>query len=272
MKRRLWIIAKVGVLSLFSVTTLFPFAWVLLSSFKSTAEIYRAAFKLPTTWLLSNYSTAWVGANIPVAFFNSMLYSLTALLITSLIAGMAAYAIMRVYYSHAGYIFFSLGITMPLYGVIIPLNILFGNLGLKDTRIGIILAYTVISMSLSFFILSAHMRTIPKEIDEAASIDGCSRARCFFSIIMPLCKSAFAAAATLQFINCWNDLLLCLTLSSKQSLRTLNLAVYSMRSSYVIDYGVITAGIILLVLPAMLMYIIFQEQIIKGVLSGAVKG
>jgi len=272
MKRRLWTIVKVGVLSLFSVTTLFPFVWVLLSSFKSTAEIYGAAFKLPTTWLLSNYSTAWAGANIPLSFFNSLLYSLTAILITSLITGMAAYAIMRVHYSHAGYIFFSLGVTMPLYGVIIPLNIQFGNLGLTDTRIGLILAYTVISMSLSFFILSAYMRTIPKEIDEAASIDGCSLARCFFSIIMPLCKPAFATAATLQFINCWNDLLLCLTLSSNESLRTLNLAVYSMRSNYVSNYGVITAGIIMLVLPALLIYIIFQEQIIKGVISGAVKG
>jgi raffinose/stachyose/melibiose transport system permease protein len=263
---------KLIILCLFSITTLFPFVWVLLSSFKTNSEIFSKPISLPENWLFTNYIAAWKSANIPISFGNSLFYSLVAIAITMLLTCMTAYAIMRVYYSHIAFIFFSLGITIPLHALIIPLNMEFNMLGLLNTRFSIIIAYIIVGMSLSFFIMAAYMRTIPKELDEAASIDGCSRTRAFFFIILPICKPAIATASTLQFINCWNDLLLCLTLVSKEELRTLNLAVYSMRANYVSNYGVITAGIILLVLPAILIYMLFQEQIIKGMVSGAVKG
>lgn len=271
-KSKAWIALKVCLLSLCSITTLFPFGWVLLSSFKSNREIFGRPFALPEQWLGSNYEAAWKGANITTSFANSLLYCLVAIAVTTLLVSMAAYAIVRVYDSKIGTAFFSLGITIPLYALIIPLNMEFNALGILNTRMAVIIAYVVTSMSLSFFILSAYMRTVPRELDESASIDGCTRSGIFFSIVLPICRPAVATAATLQFINCWNDLLLCLTLVSKEDLRTLNLAVYSMRANYVSNYGVITAGIILLILPAMVVYILFQEQIIKGMVSGAVKG
>ncbi len=271
-KSRIWTASKVCVLCLCSITTLFPFAWVLLSSFKSNREVFGKPFALPAQWLSSNYEAAWKGANITTSFGNSLLYCFAAIVATTLLVSMAAYAIVRVYECKAGIAFFSLGITVPIYALIIPLNMEFNALGILNTRMAMIIAYTVTSMSLSFFILAAYMGTVPKELDESAAIDGCSRPGIFFSILLPICRPAIATAATLQFINCWNDLLLCLTLVSKEELRTLNLAVYSMRANYVSNYGVITAGIILLIFPAMAVYILFQEQIIKGMVSGAIKG
>lgn len=219
-----------------------------------------------------NYQEAWRGANVAVSLFNSIFYCVVAIAVILLIASMVSYVLARVKPSKLMYAYFSLGIMIPLHAVIIPLNIIYKQMGILNTRAGIIIAFIVSNVSFSIFVLTAFMKGIPGALEEAARIDGCGRVRMFFTIIVPISKSALATAGTLAFVNCWNDLLLSLAITTTADLRTLNLAVYNLRAQYVSDYGIITAGITIMVIPALLIYMLFQEQIIKGMVSGAVKG
>jgi sugar permease (fragment) len=184
---------------------------------------------------------------------------------------MASYILARVWTSKILYNFFTLGIMIPIHAVIIPMLMILRRLGLVNTRLGIILAYTVAELSFSIFILVAFMKTIPREIEEAAQIDGSSRLRTFFQIILPISKPGLATIGTFAFINSWNDLLLALVITSGPKLSTLNLACFNLRGLYVQHYGLITAGLMIMMIPVIVIYIFFQEQLVKGITAGAVK-
>jgi len=154
---------------------------------------------------------------------------------------------------------------IPIHAVIIPMLMILRRLGLVNTRLGIILAYTVAELSFSIFILVAFMKTIPREIEEAAQIDGSSRLRTFFQIILPISKPGLATIGTFAFINSWNDLLLALVITSGPKLSTLNLACFNLRGLYVQHYGLITAGLMIMMIPVIVIYIFFQEQLVKGI-------
>ncbi|GAA0263004.1 carbohydrate ABC transporter permease [Faecalicatena contorta] len=263
---------KMIFLSLFAVSTLFPFFWVLLSSFKTTQEIYGHPFALPEKWMFSNYVDAWKGALINYTLVNSLIYTVLSVFAVLVVSSMAAYIIARFRHGRILQGYFAFGIMVPIHAVIIPLNLLFKKMGLTNTRLSLIIAFVVLNTSFSIFIISAFMKQLPRDIEEAAIIDGCSRVQMFVKIVLPICKSALATAGTLTFINCWNDLLLSLTLISTSTKNTLNYSVYSLKSEFISNYGTITAGIIILIVPVLLAYCIFQEQIIKGMVSGAVKG
>jgi ABC-type glycerol-3-phosphate transport system permease component len=269
---RFSVVAKYIVLSLFAVSTVYPFVWVMLSSFKTESEIYGNPFMLPHSWNLNNYRVAWQGVNVLRSFTNSVVYCTVALVVILLVSSLAAYILARVRPNKWLYVYFSLGMMIPLQAVIIPLNIIFRNLHIVNTPAGLIVAYIISNLSFSIFILVAFMRGLPFEIEESAAIDGCSRIRIFFQIVLPISKGGLATAAILAFISCWNDLLLPLTITSNPLYMTLNLAVYNLRAQYVSNYGTITAGIMLLTVPAFIVYILFQEQIIKGMAAGAIKG
>lgn len=263
---------KMIFLSLFAVSTLFPFFWVLLSSFKTTREIYGQPFALPEKWMFSNYVDAWKGALINYTMLNSLVYTLITVVVVLTVSSMAAYIIARFRHGRILQGYFSFGIMVPIHAVIIPLNLLFKYMGLTNTRLSLIIAFVVLNTSFSIFIISAFMKQLPRDIEEAAVIDGCSRVRMFVEIVLPICKTALATAGTLTFINCWNDLLLSMTLISTSRKNTLNYSVYSLKSEFISNYGIITAGIVILIVPVLLAYTIFQEQIVKGMVSGAVKG
>jgi sugar permease (fragment) len=254
-----------------TITCLIPFLWVVLSSVKSDSEVYGNSFGLPKEWIWSNYVEAWKGAQVAVSFFNSLFYSFASVALLILVAAMASYIIARVWTNKLLYNFFAIGIMIPIHAIIIPMLIIFRKLVLVNTRPGIIIAYTVAELSFSIFVLVAFMKTIPREIEEAAQIDGSSKIRTFFQIIMPISKPGLATIGTFAFINSWNDLLLALVLTSSPMLKTLNLACFNLRGLYVQRYGLISAGLMIMIIPVVIIYIIFQEQVVKGITAGAVK-
>lgn len=258
-------------LTLAGFSCILPFVWVALSSVKPDREIYSNSFGLPKVWVWSNYKDAWKGAQVATSFLNSIFYSFTSVALLILVAAMASYILARVWTSKILYNFFALGIMIPIHAVIIPMLMILRRLGLVNTRLGIILAYTVAELSFSIFILVAFMKTIPKEIEEAAQIDGSSRLRTFFQIILPISKPGLATIGTFAFINSWNDLLLALVITSGPKLSTLNLACFNLRGLYVQHYGLITAGLMIMMIPVIVIYIFFQEQLVKGITAGAVK-
>lgn len=274
-RHKLAFVSKMSFLAFSAIVTLFPFYWVILASFKQSDEIYANALGMPQDFLkyaVQNYTNAFTFTSAPRAFFNSLFYSIVSIFAILLVTSMISYIIARVVRSRWLYVYFSLGIMVPIQALIIPLNVVLKNFGILNSPAGIITAFTVASMSFSVFIIAAFMRGIPGELEDAALIDGCSRSQIFFRIVVPVSKAALATSATFCFLNCWNDLLLSMTILQSSDLLTLNLAVYKLHGEFVTDYGQVTAGIVMLIVPAMVMYLIFQEQIVRGVMSGAVKG
>ena len=270
-KYTLGTIVKYFVLIQFALTCIIHFGWVAVSSLKTDQEIYGNSFGLPEKLMWSNYAEAAKGANIGTGLLNSLFYSTASVVLLMLISAMAAYVIARVLPKRGLYNFYTLGIMIPIHAVIIPLLIILRFAGLVNTRLGVILTYTASEISFSVFILVSFMKGLPKEIEEAARLDGCSRTRTFFSIVLPLCKPGLATVATFAFVNIWNDLLISMVLIPTPKLQTLNLSCFNLRGQYVQHYGLICAGLMLVIIPVVIVYFIFQEQLVKGLTAGAVK-
>ena len=271
-KQTVFLALKLLILAFFAFTTLVPFFWVLMSSFKTNSEIYGQPFSLPYAYQLDAFRQAWKGGGLAAALLNSLGYCACAVMLVLALSAMTAYRFAKIRPSKALYAFFSFGLLIPLHAVLIPLNVIYTQMGMVNTRAALIIAYAVSNLSMSIFILTAFMRNLPDELLQAAEIDGCSGFQAFMKVAVPLSKPALATAGMLAFVNCWNDLLLGMTICSKAKLHTISLAVFNLRASFSDDYNVLTAGITIMIIPAVLIYTLFQEQVIQGMTAGAIKG
>jgi raffinose/stachyose/melibiose transport system permease protein len=259
-------------LVIYCLACLFPFLWSLMSSVKASDKILVYPFAPPTAWKWENYREAWVTANFALYFKNTALYSILATGTLVIITPMAAYVIARVKQSNILLLYYTLGIMVPVHTILLPSYIFVRQLHLTNTRLSIILVYIAFNISMSVFILVGFMKSLPRELEEAAIIDGCSRTRTFFSIIFPLSKPGLATIGTLAFLNNWNDYLVPLIFLTSSKLKVITLGVQELKGIFVEDLGLITAGVVLSFVPVVVVYIIFQEQVIKGMTAGAVKG
>lgn len=265
-------VCSYAVLATAAVAALYPFIWVVLSSLKDNGEIYSSAFGLPAAPKWGNYAEAWRGAKVGGSFLNSMLVCLVTLAVLTFITSMASYILTRVTANRMLTVYFTLGIMIPVHALLIPSVLIFKGLHLTDNLVGLMIVYTAVNISFAMFIMNGFMEGIPKELDEAATIDGCGCAGIFFHIILPVAKPGIATVATITFLNCWNDLLLGLVLISTPSKRTLSMTVSALKGSYVTQYGLLCAGFVISIVPVVLMYLLFQKQVIAGMTAGAVKG
>lgn len=271
-KIKLPVLIKYIVLCSVSAIMLYPLLWVLISSLKENNDIFARPFALPAVPKWGNYALAWEIADVPLHMLNTLIYASCAVAAVSLLSAMASYVIARIDKGKMIYHYYSVGIMIPINAIIIPFILIFRKIGVINTRLGIILAFTVTNLAFSVFILTPFMESIPEELEEAAKLDGCSRLQIFWQIILPISKSGLATVATFVLINCWNDLFLSLLIISKQSLITLNQVCYNMKAQYVADYGLISAAIMILVTPVILFFVIFQKQVVKGMTAGSLKG
>jgi len=260
------------VMMLFAISNGLPFLWILVSSFKTNQEIYGKPFSLPSTLIVENYVVAWKAANISQNLVNSLIVSISAVAIALLFGSMAAYILARVKSSLFLYTYFTLGIMVPVHTILIPTFIILKYFDLINTLRGLILVYAVNNLSLAVFILVGFMSSIPREIEEAAILDGCSLPGLFFRIILPLSRPGLATIGILTFLNCWNEYLFAYILISDTKLKTITQGIYALQGAYNTNYGPLTAGLILSILPVILVYMLFQEQVIAGMMAGAVKG
>ncbi len=269
---RIAVLCKYVFLILAAVVCLYPFLWVVLSSLKDNSEIYRDPFGIPVSPMFENYAKAWKGAEVGRNFLNSMTVCLATLVILVIITAMGSYILTRVKKSVILDTYFSLGIMIPIHALLIPSVLIFKNLHLTDNLLSLVIMYAAVNVSFSMFVMNGFMKGIPKELDEAATIDGCGKGQIFFRIILPVAKPGIATVATLAFLNCWNDLLMGLVLISSPQKKTLALAISALKGSYATQYGLLCAGFVISIVPVMLMYLLFQKQVIAGMTAGAVKG
>jgi raffinose/stachyose/melibiose transport system permease protein len=258
----------------YALLSLGLFAWVLLSSFKRNREIFRSPFSLPEAFNFDNFTRAWSSANIGKYFWNSIIVSIFGVLFTLLFGAMVAYVISRFKFKGNAFLWtlFAIGMAVPMQSLLLPTFLKMNDLGLRDNILSLIIVYTVFGFPRAVFLLVGFMRTIPKELEEAAIMDGCSYWKSFYKIIIPLSMPGLATLAILDFIGAWNEYVYASVLLASDTWRTLPIGLANFRGEFSSEYGLISAGIIITMIPVVIMYIVFQEQIVKGLATGSVKG
>lgn len=204
-----------------------PLVWVFISAFKTNQEITRTPLALPGNWSLGGFRAALELAPIPVFYLNSIIVSVCATILNVLLVSMGAYVLARVTskYSNLLMAILSVSLFIPITAMIQSIYNVINGLGLYDTRAGLILVYTAMNLPMTLFIMRSHFLSVPLEVEESAYIDGASFGKTFFLIALPIAKPGLSTAAILCFINCWNEFLFSLTLTSKTANRTLPLAL-----------------------------------------------
>ncbi|OXS61857.1 hypothetical protein B1A99_04450 [Cohnella sp. CIP 111063] len=258
----------------FAALALGLFLWVVVNSFKNNNAIFADPFSLPAKWSFDNYVRAWNSANISRYFWNSLFVSLITVAFTLFLTATVSFAIAR--FSFRGnavlYAFFALGLSIPMQALLLPTFLKMSGLQLLDKHAALILVYTVFALPKSVFLLVAYMKGIPKDIEEAGIIDGCGYWTLFSRVILPISKPGLATIAILEFIGAWNEYIYATVLISNKSIRTLPLGLANFQGEYASEYGLICAGIVITIVPVIAICSLFQEQIVKGMTAGSVKG
>ena len=258
-------------LTFYALTCLGPLIWSLMSALKSNDEILVHPFNIPKALLFQNFSQAWVEGHIAFYFKNTVIYVILATGVLLLIAPMASYVVARVLRSNVLYVYFTLGIMIPIHTILLPSLILMRTFHLVNTRLSLTLLYIAFNLSIAVFILGGFMKSIPKEFEEVAFIDGASRARTFFEIIFPLSRPAIATVGLLTIIGNWNAYLLPLIIITDTRLMVITQGLQNLKGMYAMDYGLTCAGLVITFMPMVVVYILFQEQVIAGLTTGGLK-
>lgn len=253
----------------------FPALWILLTSFKTEAELTQT----PVTWLpqqpvLSNYTTAFTDQPLHLFLANSFAVALLSTLLTVFVAVLAAYALTRLRLRYRGLIL-SLIVAVsafPLVTLLVPLFETMRALSLLNSWIALVLPYSVLSLPVCTLILVSFFETIPRNLEEAAMIDGCSRLGALFRIMVPLAAPGVFTAGILAFVNAWDEFLLALSFNSNPSLRTLPVGIQLYQGEFTFPWPVISAALVVGIVPVTILIVLFQERVVSGLTAGGSKG
>lgn len=270
---RLLMILKYIFLALCVIVALFPIVWVVMSSFKTNAEILSDGISLPTSFKFTGYEQAIAISPILKYFVNSVIVSSVATVANVLFLAMAAYVFARCQFRGKNLLFWLLSLSMvvPMTALLNPVYLVINNLGLTDTKTGLILVYTALNLPMSLLILRSTFLSIPRSLEEAAYVDGAGFVRTFFQIMLPCAKGGLASAAVLAFLNNWNEFTFALILTSGQDARTLPLSLSYFTSQFSFNYTAMFAAITIAVIPSIVIFALFQEQVVSSLTAGAVK-
>ena len=272
-KERILCVLKYIFLTICVIVAIFPIAWVIMSSFKTNAEILSNGIGLPSSFSLTGYVQALAISPILKYFMNSVIVAVVATAANVFFLAMAAYVFARCQFrfKNALYMLLSLSLVIPMTALLNPVYIVVNGMGLADTKTGLILVYTALTLPMSLLILRGTFLSIPKSLEEAAYVDGAGFFRTFIQIMMPCAKGGLASAAVLAFLNNWNEFTFALVLTSGQEARTLPLSLSYFTSQFSFNYTAMFAAITIAVIPSIAVFAIFQEQVVSSLTAGAVK-
>ncbi|NUU80298.1 MULTISPECIES: carbohydrate ABC transporter permease [Paenibacillus] len=261
-------------LTVYGILTLYPFYWLVISAFKTNEDFYSRPFGLPAHWNVANFSNAWESSRLGTAFGNSLVVSVGSLILTLFIAALASFILARFQFRWKGLVmtFFVVGMLIPIHSTLVPLFILMKQMSLLNTYWALILPYTAFALPTAIFVLTAYLTSVPRDIEEAAFIDGTGLWGLFTRIMLPMSVPALSTVTILSFLHAWNDFSFALVFINKTGLKTLPLAIANFADGYQTDYGLTLAAMTLSVIPTIILYLVFQEQVMKGMTAGAVKG
>lgn len=271
-----------GFLSIWALTTIFPLAWSVMNSFKNKKAIYNNSFALPTGDLFSldNYKNIFENYDILSAYRNSFIISGTVAIVVILLSGMAAYVLTR-YKFRGKSILMSLlyaGMMFPIYSTIIPVLRMQSSWGIVNTDsvavnlVSVILPQIAGNMSFAIIVLSSYIKGMPIELEEAAYMEGCNIFQIYFRVIMPLCKPSFVTVGIFSFLWSYNDLFTQMFFLRTKDNWAITILLNNIASKEGVNYGALFASVTMIVVPVLLVYLLLQKYIIKGMTVGAVKG
>lgn len=261
-------------LAIYAGLIVVPLVVVFAGSLKSTRELFAAPFGAPTSPKWENYATVLSEQDLDRAFANSTMVTVASVAISLLVASLAAYGIARIpgWKGHVLFGFLVLGMAVPAQANMIPQYVLFDRLGLLNSLVGLVLINIVITLPIAVFILTGFMRTLPRELYEASSIDGCGPWRTYRTIVIPLSLPSLAATAIFLFVIHWNELLYPLLFIQEPSKRTLPLALLDFQGEFLTNYPLLFSGVVVASLPVLVAYVFLQRYFVAGLTAGSVKG
>lgn len=274
MSKKIISLLKHSFMILISAACIFPLLWMISSSLKTQSAIFSdmSLFVLRPSW--QNYITAWVKGNFGIYFLNSVFYTVTIVGGIVLVSSLAAYAFARLEFPFKNFLFLLLLAPMmiPIPGGFVALYVLLNKMHLINTRIGYILPQINAGLAMSIFLLKSFFEKIPRDLEDSAKIDGCSRLGIYWHLCMPLAKPALAIVVIYDTLYVWNEYLLAMLILSDKSLMPLTRGLMIFRGEHVTQYPILMAGMCIATIPIIFLYLLMQKHIIKGVMAGAVKG
>ncbi|KGM45358.1 carbohydrate ABC transporter permease [Neobacillus niacini] len=264
-----------AVLGIIAVVQVYPLIWLAMFSLKTNQEVFgMSPFALPQDPQWGNYAKAWTTGHIDVYFFNSVLYTVSAVVLTVILASFVTFAITRMEWKLSGLVLglFMAGYMIPLHSTLIPLFNFFKTANMIDNPMSVILSYVAFNLPITIMILSGFYKTIPREIEEAAVVDGCSVHRIFFQITLPMTVPVLSTTVIINMIYNWNEFVFVNTFLSSDKWKTITVGVNNFVGQYLTDWGAIGATLMISIIPVLIAYFILSDRIVEGIAAGSVKG
>jgi len=257
-----------------TVSCLFPIFWMVRSSLMTNATIFVDHALLPKELHWQNYAIAWTKGNFGVYFLNSMIYTVSVVFGIVLVSSLAAYAFSRLQFPGRNVLFimFVAAMMVPLPGSFVPLFVLMNKLHLANTRIGYIFCMINVGLSVSILLLKTFFDKMSPDLENAARIDGCNRIQIWWHVALPLAAPAIAVIVIYNSLNVWNEYILATLLLNDKGLMPLQRGLMVFNGAYQVDYPVLMAGLTMTAVPIIVVYLIMQRHIVKGLSSGAIVG
>lgn len=261
-------------LILLAIIYIVPLLWVLITSLKDDSTLMLSPWAMPASLEWGNYAFAWTKGHLGTAMFNSFIVCTTTLVISMLFGSMAAFAIAKLRWklSKPALYYFLIGMMIPIHTILIPLFVQFSGWKMSNTLIGIIIPYITFSLPITIYIMVGFFEGIPGELFEAACIDGCSVYKMFGTVAIPLAKTGFMVTGLMSFVSNWNELLLAMVFISDEAKKTLPVSLTKFVGPYHTNYCQMFAAIMIAIVPTIIAYVAFANQIVEGLTAGAVKG
>lgn len=261
-------------LAAWAITTIYPFVWVILNSFKPSVEVITSSFGLPKAFTLDNYKNAFQNQNILMSYKNSFVISGSVTIFVMVLSTMVAFAMTRYKFKGKNVLNAMIvgSLMFPVFSTIIPVQKLITNMGLLNNPLGVILPQTAANLSFAIIVMMGFMRGLPLELEEAAYMEGAGVAKVFTKIIIPLSKPSLSTVAIFCFLWSYNDLFTQLVIIRRRNMYPVCALLNEISSKYGTDFGLMAASVTLIVVPVLIVYMFLQKNIIKGLTAGAVKG
>lgn len=263
------------ILGLFAIMQIYPLVWLVFFSLKTNQEVFgMSPFSLPQDPQWENYTKAWTSGNIGLYFFNSVWITILSVVLTIILASFVTFAVTRMQWKLSGLVLglFLVAYMIPLHSTLIPLFNMYNNINLIDNPLSIVLSYTAFNLPLTIMILLGFYKTFPREIEEAAVMDGCSVHRIFFQVTLPMTVPVLSTTAIINMIYNWNEFVFVNTFISSDNFKTLTVGINNFVGQYLTDWGAIGATLVISIVPILLAFLFLSDKIVEGMAAGSVKG
>ena len=267
-------VTRVSVLFIYALLIAIPVLVVLLGSFKTMGELFESPFGLPARWSFQNYRDIIVEHDMGQAFWHSTVVTGASVFLTLLLGSMAAYGIARLkgWLSVTIFGLLVVGMAIPPQANMIPQYVQFSRMNLIDSLVGLTLIMVVTGLPVATFIMGGFMKTLPKEMFEAAEVDGVGPARAYLEIAMPLARPSVAATAIFLFVIQWNELLYPLMFIQSPDKQTIPLRLLNFQGEFLTNYPLLFTGVAIASIPITIVYVLLQRYFVEGMTAGALKG